>query len=110
MRLDNKDLVAKKRRWRFIHAPMDYLTLAEAEDIRKKENYDFIEPEFHNEEGMVIKFGFCIGADVKILALGLMGRIESMMYSSGGREYRVIYWSDSNRNAVWMYEWEIEKW
>jgi hypothetical protein len=46
--------------------------------------------------------------EVTIKAIQMRGRIDQISWSSLGQEYRVVYWNDSTRNSVWMYEWEIE--
>lgn len=54
-------------------------------------------------------FDYHIDQEVKILALDLCGHIDSLSLDRQGKMYRVVYWAKSERQAVWMYAWEIEK-
>lgn len=45
---------------------------------------------------------------VKIVAIEMTGTIDSISWNAtNGTEYRVVYWNNGERNAAWMYEWEI---
>lgn len=56
-----------------------------------------------------IEFQYDIGDNIKIKAIEIEGRIDAMLFDSGGCQYRVIYWYDGKRNQLWLYEWETEK-
>jgi hypothetical protein len=58
---------------------------------------------------MNIEFTFDIGQSVKVKPIGMIGVVDSMSLDNNGKQYRVIYWNDSERHSVWMYEWEIEE-
>ena len=55
-----------------------------------------------------IDFDFHIAESVKIIAIGMIGKIDSLSFDNNGPMYRVIYWNDGSRHQVWMYSWEIE--
>jgi hypothetical protein len=55
---------------------------------------------------VVYKFGMT--EKVKILAIGLTGRVDSLMTDKQGPMYRVVYWNDGSRQATWMYDWELQ--
>jgi hypothetical protein len=55
-----------------------------------------------------VTFKYQIQQVVKIVALEITGRVDSMSHSSTGEEYRVVYWYNGKREAVWMYDWELE--
>jgi len=55
-----------------------------------------------------VTFKFDIGDSVKILAINVSGRVDAQMTTTCGTEYRVIYWYNGERKAVWMYDYELE--
>jgi hypothetical protein len=57
---------------------------------------------------MVLESKYNLQDEVTIKAIQMKGRIDQISWSHLAIEYRVIYWNDSQRNSVWMYEWEIE--
>lgn len=57
---------------------------------------------------MTLESKYDIQDYVIIKAIGMEGRIDQISWSASGIEYRVVYWNDSVRNTIWMYEWEIE--
>lgn len=56
-----------------------------------------------------IDFFYSIGESVRVKAIEMMGRVDAMMCDSSGNQYRVVYWNDGQRYAVWMYDWELER-
>lgn len=54
-----------------------------------------------------IDFKFAIADAVLITAVQRPGRVDGLSVDNNGRMYRVVYWADGDRKAVWMYEWEI---
>jgi len=54
-----------------------------------------------------VNFKYDIGDSVKILAITMLGRIDSLSLDSNGEMYRVVFWNNGNRNQIWMYEWEL---
>jgi hypothetical protein len=54
-----------------------------------------------------VNFKYAIGDSVKILAITMKGRVDSLLLDSNGEMYRVVYWNNGDRNQVWMYDWEI---
>jgi len=54
-----------------------------------------------------VNFKYDIGDSVKILAITMLGRIDSLSLDSNGEMYRVVFWNDGIRNQIWMYEWEF---
>lgn len=55
-----------------------------------------------------IEFAYDVGDEVKIKTVGLWGTIDSMSFDSLGKQYRIVFWANSARSTVWMYDWEIE--
>jgi len=55
-----------------------------------------------------VEYSFDIGDRVIIAAISMQGRVDSMMTSKDGDEYRVVYWNDGQRHSAWLYDWEIE--
>ena len=56
-----------------------------------------------------VKFKYILQTPVKIKSIGITGKIDAQMNSILGQEFRVVYWYNGERKAVWMYEWEIEE-
>ena len=83
---------------------MDRMTMA-----RKKYINTFKIAQARKEAGMTtVEFGYDIGAPVRIKAIDMNGKVDSLSLDNNGKMYRVVYWSNCTRNQVWMYEWEIE--
>lgn len=60
-----------------------------------------------NENTVV--FTYNIGQDVRIVALMLPGRVMARCDRGHGlHEYRVVYWANSERCDVWLYDYELE--
>lgn len=57
---------------------------------------------------MTVVFDYSIGQQVKVKAVEMLGRVDSLSLDNNGKTYRVVYWSDGIRNQVWLYDWEIE--
>lgn len=55
-----------------------------------------------------VEFEHRIESQVKIVAIGLLGRVDSLCYDISGMQYRVRYWSNGVQKSDWMYSWEIE--
>ena len=55
-----------------------------------------------------VEFEYDIGQSVKVKAVEMLGRVDSLSLDNNGKMYRVVYWNDGVRQQVWMYEWEIE--
>lgn len=55
-----------------------------------------------------VEFEYEIGAPVRIKAIDMNGKVDSLSLDNNGKMYRVVYWSNCTRNQVWMYEWELE--
>lgn len=53
------------------------------------------------------KFKYDISQSVRILAIEMDGRIDSLSTDGYVNTYRVVYWINGERKATWMYEWEI---
>jgi len=56
----------------------------------------------------VVEFKYDVGEEVKVKAINVLGKIDSLSFDIQGTMYRVIYWDDGSRNQTWMYDWEIE--
>jgi hypothetical protein len=56
---------------------------------------------------MVLESKFDIGQQITVIAVKMCGCVDSILWDSAGTQYRVVYWNDGKREAVWMYEWEI---
>ncbi len=57
---------------------------------------------------MNVEFDFDVGQFVKVKPIGMIGAIDSLSLDNNGKQYRVVYWNDGDRQSVWMYRWEIE--
>lgn len=57
---------------------------------------------------MNVEFDYCVGQQVKVKAVEMLGRVDSLSLDNNGKMYRVVYWNDGARCQVWMYDWEIE--
>lgn len=55
-----------------------------------------------------VEFEYDIGTPVRIKAIDMNGKIDSLSLDNNGKMYRVVYWNDGSRCQVWMYDWEIE--
>lgn len=56
---------------------------------------------------MTIDFKYSLGQKVNILAINMVGTIDSLVMDNQGPMYRVVYWNDSQRKAEFLYAWEI---
>ena len=56
-----------------------------------------------------VKFKYNIGDRVHVIAVEMAGRVDAMIFDHSGGQYRVIYWHNGERYAIWMYDWEISK-
>ena len=56
-----------------------------------------------------VEFDFDIGDPVLIEPIGMIGRIDGLLFDSLGPQYRVIFWNDGSRKAEVMYPWELKK-
>lgn len=57
---------------------------------------------------MNVEFDYSVGQQVKVKAVEMLGRVDSLSLDNNGKMYRVVYWNDGSRCQVWMYDWEIE--
>lgn len=55
-----------------------------------------------------VEFEYDLGQAVRIKAIDMVGRVDSLSLDNNGHTYRVVYWNDGSRNQVWMYDWELE--
>lgn len=53
-------------------------------------------------------FAFSLKQKVLIIDADVYGRIDSILYSVDGIQYRVAYWVDSIRRLEWVYPHEIK--
>jgi hypothetical protein len=56
-----------------------------------------------------ITYKFSIRDRVLIRAIECRGQVDAVSTDERGEMYRVVYWNDGSRNAVWMYDWELEE-
>jgi len=56
-----------------------------------------------------VEFEYGIGEQVKIMAIEMLGRVQSLRIDIDGKTYWVVYWNDGQRHAEWLNEWEIAK-
>lgn len=54
-----------------------------------------------------VDFQYSIGESVKIKAIDMIGRVDSLSLDTNGMTYRVVFWNDGSRCSVWMYDWEL---
>jgi hypothetical protein len=57
---------------------------------------------------ITVEFEHDLGVEVKMKAINLTGRVDSMARDNNGIMYRVVYWNDGTRRSDWVYSWEIE--
>lgn len=57
---------------------------------------------------MTVEFQFEIGQAVNVVAISTIGFVDGMILDKDGPQYRVVYWHNGTRSAVWMYPREIE--
>lgn len=57
---------------------------------------------------MKYEFEFGIGAKVTIKAISVPGIVDAVMSTTGGSEYRVVYWWNGGRLSQWVYASELE--
>lgn len=58
---------------------------------------------------MNVEFKYPIGDEVKLVAIGMLGRVDSMSMDMNGLQYRAVYWNDGGRYSTWMYDWELKE-
>ena len=58
---------------------------------------------------MTIEFKYSIEQQVMVKAIGMKGVIDAVSFDNYGQQYRVVYWNDAQRYAVWVYDWEIKE-
>ena len=59
---------------------------------------------------MNIKYKYALKETVIVKALGITGNISSVLTDlANGSQYRVVYWAKSERQELWLFEWEIEQ-
>ena len=56
----------------------------------------------------VVTFKFELRQKVLVKEIQRPGRVEAVTVDFLGPQYRVIYWDNSERKTVWMFEDEIE--
>jgi len=49
-----------------------------------------------------------IGTTITIIPLNVDGKIDALMITYGGIEYRVVYWFNGDRRETWLAKWEIK--
>ena len=54
-----------------------------------------------------IRFKYKIGDIVFIKGLEMSGKIDAVMFCDVA-EFRVIFWFNGERKAIWLQDWEIE--
>lgn len=54
-----------------------------------------------------IEFKFALKESVVVLAIGMVGTVDSVSRNINGEQYRVVYWNDGERRQEWLYDWEI---
>lgn len=47
-----------------------------------------------------VEFEYDIGSPVRIKAIDMNGKIDSLSLDNNGKMYRVVYWSNCTRNQV----------
>lgn len=88
-----------------VRLQMDWTTIA-----RKKYINTFKIAQARKATGMTtVEYRYDIGASVRIKAIDLNGKVDSLSLDNNGKMYRVVYWSNCTRNQVWMYEWELDQ-
>ena len=55
-----------------------------------------------------IEFAYGIRDEVCVNAINCIGIVDSLTLDNNGPMFRVVYWDDGERNATWMYEWELK--
>ena len=56
---------------------------------------------------MKYDFEFSVGAAVIVKALSVPAIVDAVMFTTGGSEYRVVYWWDGARRSQWVYAAEL---
>lgn len=57
---------------------------------------------------MQYEFEFGVGASVTVKAIAVPAIVDAVMFTTGGSEYRVVYWWDGGRRSQWVYGSELE--
>ena len=55
-----------------------------------------------------MQFTYGIRDKVSIKAINTVGIVDGISIDNYGPMFRVVYWNDGERNAVWVYEWELQ--
>lgn len=55
------------------------------------------------------QYQYLMGEEVKIKAIAVYGKVDAVLFENNAEMYRVVYWNNSERYAVWLYDWEIER-
>ena len=58
---------------------------------------------------MNMEFDFALADEVKVVPIGMIGRVDSVSCDNNGPMYRIVYWNEGNRYSTWVYSWEIER-
>ena len=58
---------------------------------------------------MIHTFTYAIKEEVRIPAINQTGRVEVVAFDGKTESYKVIYWIKEERQAVWLYEYELAK-
>lgn len=53
-------------------------------------------------------YGFHLGQTVNVTEAGIRAKIDAVMDSIDGVQYRICFWSDGVRRIEWVYASEIE--
>jgi hypothetical protein len=57
----------------------------------------------------LVDFEYDLGERVRVAAIDVLGRVDSLTLDNMGKQYRVVYWNDGQRQSVWVYPYELEK-
>ena len=55
-----------------------------------------------------VEFRWNIGDEVRIAATNAEARIDALRQDIQGQSYGVVYWDNSVRVNIWLYEWELK--
>ena len=56
----------------------------------------------------VVEFSYAIGTKVRLLDLACIGTVTGCLYSSNGKQYQVVWYSDGQRRCEWLNDFEVE--
>ena len=57
---------------------------------------------------VTMEFTYGIRDEVAIKAINTVGIVDGISIENSLPMFRVVYWNDGERNAVWVYEWELQ--